>query len=148
MIDVGEGRRRGSGRGFGTIARGGILALVIALVPVHVGAELSAGASADERGFWKDVGLNAGAGVVNLGYIPVKILYAAAGGLVGGLAYLVTLGSTETANAIWEPTLGGTYVLTPKMLAGEEKLHFNGAPIPAPRESATSPDYPSSHGSP
>ena len=95
-------------------------------------AELqAAGASADEDSFWKDVGFGAGAALTNVLYIPAKLVYASVGGLVGGLAYVVTLGSTETANAIWEPTLGGTYVLTPGMLTGEDQLHFNGRP-PAP----------------
>ena len=108
----------------------GALALVgVFMLPVQSArAELSGGAQADESSFWEGVGLGAGAAVANLAYMPAKLIYAAAGGAVGGLAYLVTFGSTETANAIWEPTLGGTYVLTPKMLAGEEKLHFNGQP--------------------
>lgn len=98
-------------------------------------AELQqAGAAADTGSFWKDVGLGAGAAVTNVLYIPAKLVYASVGGVVGGLAYVVTLGSTETANAIWEPTLGGTYVLTPRMLAGEEKLHFNGQPPEPPAE--------------
>ena len=103
-------------------------------------AELRAGASADDSTFWKDVGLGAGAAITNLVYIPAKLVYATVGGVVGGLAYAVTLGSTETANAIWEPTLGGTYVLTPKILTGEEKMHFNGKP-PMPPPPAEEPRY-------
>ena len=95
-----------------------------------------AGASADSGSFWSDVGLGAGAAVSNVVYIPAKLVYATVGGLVGGLAYLVTLGSTETANAIWEPTLGGTYVLTPTILRGEQKLHFNGEPPSSSSESS------------
>ena len=97
------------------------------------GAQQEFGRSVDERGFWKDVGLGAGAACSNILYIPAKLAYAAVGGVVGGLAYAVTLGSTETANAVWEPTLGGTYVLTPGILTGKEKLRFNGRPpLPPP----------------
>lgn len=103
-------------------------------VPVARGELQQAGASADSGSFWEDVGLGAGAAVSNVFYIPAKLVYASVGGLVGGLAYVVTLGSTETANAVWEPTLGGTYVLTPAMLAGKEKLHFNGQPPEPPAE--------------
>ncbi len=131
---MGRGRGSAGGRRSGVVAL--FLALVLVAVPAH--AELKAGASADEGSFWSDVGLGAGAGVVNILYVPVKLVYSAFGGVVGGLAYLVTLGSTETSNAIWEPTMGGTYVLTPQMLAGKEPLHFNGQP---PMPPAPEPGY-------
>jgi hypothetical protein len=38
---------------------------------------------------------------------------------------LVTLGDVQTAKRIWQPTLGGTYVLTPAILKGEEPLIFS-----------------------
>lgn len=142
----------GSGPGVSFAARWRAVRAVVGLLAVcgllvfsapPARAELSQGAQADESSFWKGVGLGAGAAVANLAYMPAKIVYAVAGGAVGGLAYLVTFGSTETANAIWEPTLGGTYVLTPEMLAGREKLHFNGQPaMPAEPE----PVYRDSHG--
>ncbi len=108
------------------------LAFLEGAAPAHADLQ-KAGASADDGSFWKDAGVGAGAALTNVLYIPTKLVYAAVGSLVGGLAYVVTLGSTETANAIWEPTLGGTYVLTPRMLTGEQKLHFNGQP-PVPAE--------------
>ncbi|MDG2307353.1 MAG: hypothetical protein P8R42_22430 [Candidatus Binatia bacterium] len=112
------------------------VALVFSVGPAL--AELqAAGASADESSFWKDVGVGAGAGLTNVLYIPAKLVYASVGGIVGGLAYVVTLGSTETANGIWEPTLGGTYVLTPGMLTGEDQLHFNGHPPMPPVQEPT-----------
>lgn len=98
-----------------------VMSSVLAL-PVHARAE-----NADEGGFWKEFGLGVGAVVTNVVYMPAKFVWATIGAVVGGLAYGLTLGSTETANAIWEPTLGGNYVLTPRMLAGEEKFSFSGA---------------------
>jgi hypothetical protein len=80
-----------------------------------------------EGDFWESAGLGIGAGFTNLVYIPAKVLYATLGSLVGGLAYVVTIGSTETAMSIWQPSVGGTYVLTPAMLKGEEPLHFSGS---------------------
>ncbi len=62
----------------------------------------------------------------NLGYMPVKTVYAVLGGLTGGLAYVCTGGSYDTASAIWSPSLGGTYALTPAMLRGEEPIAFAG----------------------
>jgi hypothetical protein len=65
--------------------------------------------------------------IANVGYMPAKTIYAAMGGLTGGLAYVCTGGSYETANHIWEMSLGGTYALTPSMLRGEEPIAFAGA---------------------
>ena len=85
---------------------------------------------------------NAGWGVLavfaNLGYMPVKTVYAVLGGLTGGLAYVCTGGSYETASNIWEMSLGGTYVLTPGMIRGEDPIAFAGAAgAPTSETSAT-----------
>jgi hypothetical protein len=116
----------------------GVVRSVLSL-PRHARAE-----NADEGGFWKDFGLGVGAVVTNIVYMPAKFVWATIGAVVGGLAYGLTLGSTETANAIWEPTLGGNYVLTPSMLAGEEKFSFSGdaetqPPTLSPEEAAKDP---------
>ena len=65
--------------------------------------------------------------LANVGYMPAKTIYAAVGGLSGGLAYACTGGSYDTASHIWEMSLGGTYALTPAMLRGEEGIAFAGA---------------------
>ena len=62
----------------------------------------------------------------NLGYMPVKTTYAILGSVTGGLAYVCTGGNFETATNIWEMSLGGTYVLTPTMIRGEEAIAFAG----------------------
>ena len=64
----------------------------------------------------------------NLGYMPVKTVYAVLGGLTGSLAYVCTGGSYETASNIWEMSLGGTYVLTPSMIRGDDPIAFAGSP--------------------
>ena len=74
---------------------------------------------------------NAGWGVLavfaNLGYMPVKTVYAVLGGLTGGFAYVFTAGSYETASNIWSMSMGGTYVLTPSMIRGEDPILFAGS---------------------
>jgi hypothetical protein len=62
----------------------------------------------------------------NVVYMPVKTVYAAFGGLTGGLAYVCTGGSYETARNVWAMSMGGTYVLTPSMIRGDEAIAFAG----------------------
>ena len=88
---------------------------------------------------WAGVGYGAGSLASNLLYIPAKLIYALFGGLVGGGAWVLTGGNTQTANTIWRSSLGGDYVVTPDMLAGKEPLHFSGPTdtAPLPPDSAT-----------
>jgi hypothetical protein len=89
---------------------------------------------------WAGVGYGAGSLATNILYIPAKLVYAIFGGIVGGGAWCLTGGNTQTANTIWRSSLGGDYVVTPDMLAGKEPIHFSGptetAPLP-PDSSAT-----------
>ena len=62
----------------------------------------------------------------NLFYIPGKLIYAALGGFTGGMGYLLSAGNFEAAQKIWSPTVGGTYILTPGMLRGNEPIYFAG----------------------
>ncbi len=83
-------------------------------------------AQAKETHYWGDAGWGVLAVVANVVYMPVKIVYAGLGTLTGGLAYLLTVGDTETANKVWSPSIGGSYVVTPSMLRGDEPVLFNG----------------------
>jgi hypothetical protein len=83
-------------------------------------------AEAGEAHYWGDAGWGVLTVVANIPYVPAKLLYAAVGTLTGGLAYLVTVGDTETAQKVWSPSLGGSYVVTPAMLRGDEPILFNG----------------------
>jgi hypothetical protein len=58
--------------------------------------------------------------------MPVKTVYAVFGGLTGGLAYVCTGGSYDTARNVWAMSMGGTYVLTPSMIRGDEAIAFAG----------------------
>lgn len=80
-----------------------------------------------EDGFLEGAGVGAGTALLNLLYIPAKLGYATLGGVTGGLAYALTGGNTQTATRIWAPTMGGTYVLSPDMLRGEEAVRFTGS---------------------
>ncbi len=92
---------------------------------------------------WPGAGYGAGALVCNLFYIPLKLTYAILGGIVGGGTYLVTAGNQQAANTVWRSALGGDYVVTPQMLAGQEPINFSGPtdtpPVaPAPMTSSSS----------
>jgi hypothetical protein len=80
------------------------------------------------EGSGANFGWGALATVSNLGYMPAKLVYALFGGLTGGLAYVVTLGDYDTSKEIWTASLGGTYVITPAMVRGEEPIVFAGMP--------------------
>jgi hypothetical protein len=86
---------------------------------------------------WKGVGIGAGTVAGNVLYVPAKMVYGILGGLTGGASYLLTGGNTETANTIWRSSLGGDYVLTPDMIAGQKPVHFSG-PTTTPAEPAQS----------
>lgn len=80
-----------------------------------------------EEGFFEKAGIGLGTALVNVLYIPAKFTYATVGGVIGGFAWLLTLGDTETAMGVWEPTMGGSYIVTPNMLRGREPLEFSGS---------------------
>jgi len=96
------------------------------LVVAALALVLLAGASPARADYASDAGYGLLATVTNLFYMPAKIVYAAAGGLVGGLVYVTTAGDIETAQGVWSPTVGGDYVLTGAMLRGEQPILFVG----------------------
>lgn len=96
------GERNGRGR------RIVVAAIVLALASTPV--------TAAEEETWAAGGRGAATALVNVLYIPAKLVYALAGGLVGGLAFCLTAGDREVAQSIWEPSVGGSYILTTEQL--------------------------------
>jgi len=82
---------------------------------------------------WPGAGYGVGALFCNVLYIPAKLVYALLGGIVGGGTYLVTAGNQQAADTVWRSALGGDYVVTPQMLAGQEPINFSG-PTETPPE--------------
>jgi|SRR5208282_39546 len=85
---------------------------------------------------WPGAGYGAGALFCNVLYIPAKLTYALLGGIVGGGTYLVTAGNEQAADTVWRSALGGDYVVTPQMLAGQEPINFSGPTATPPENSA------------
>jgi hypothetical protein len=97
-----------------------------ALLAACLVAGTAGGARAEEGSFAKDFGLGMGAFGVNLLYMPAKFVYASLGAVTGGFAYVLTGANMEVGQRIWKPSMGGTYVVTPSMLAGEDRIMFSG----------------------
>jgi hypothetical protein len=83
-------------------------------------------------GYLDDAGWGALTAVANLGYMPAKLVYSMMGGLTGGLAYAATAGDLETAQNVWTTSMGGTYVLTPRMMQGHDPIAFAYYPAARP----------------
>jgi hypothetical protein len=62
----------------------------------------------------------------NIIYFPAKVLFAAGGALTTGVAYVVTFGDRAASAEIWKKSVGGDYLLSPAMIAGDETVHFVG----------------------
>lgn len=85
-------------------------------------------ASAGEENPWRSAGLGLGAVLSNVVYMPAKMVYGALGSVTGGLTYLLTGGSYETAQNVWVASLGGTWVVVPDNLTGQTPVEFSGTP--------------------
>jgi hypothetical protein len=64
--------------------------------------------------------------LANMVYMPAKVLYAAGGGLVAGMAYLFSAGDKAVTKPILDAAIGGDYIVEPEHLSGEKKLVFFG----------------------
>jgi len=112
--------------------------LVVALLVMGVACAGASGAGAQPAAappraravsgpaYGSQLGWGLGAVGANVFYVPVKLAYAAAGAVIGAAAYGLTAGKIDVAHRIWSPSLGGTYVLSPAMLRGEEPIFFSG----------------------
>ncbi len=112
-----------------------IATLVVAVnasgcTPLLVGAAAGAGAGATAVAKERketSVPTKVGTVAVNMLYVPAKVIFAAGGAVLGTVAYVASLGDGHAAMRIWRPSLGGTYVLTPAMVEGRERIRFLGS---------------------
>jgi hypothetical protein len=95
---------------------------------VVLAAFLAAPSGAAESGgnYLYDAGIGTACVLINVLYMPAKLVYAGLGGITGTFAYLLTGLNFEVAARIWTPSLGGNYVVTPAHLRNEETLYFSG----------------------
>jgi hypothetical protein len=97
-----------------------------ALIAGLLGGTSTLAVAEEDHQYATDFGMGLGAFGVNLFYMPVKLVYSLLGGITGSFAYGLTGGNLNIGRAIWKPTLGGTYVVTPNMLRGREPILFSG----------------------
>ena len=94
--------------------------LVLALCTAAPGAASAAQSVGSEFMF------GTGAVLCSLIYGPAKVIYGVLGATVGGLAWVLTGGRSDTARSIIQPALRGDYVVTPENLSGDRPLSFVG----------------------
>ena len=106
--------------------QGVVIIVLVAFSTLFLLAPGVASAQDGETSQSTEAGLGIGSGLLTLVYLPVKVVYAALGGIVGGFTYVLTGGDVDTAKSVWEPSFYGTYVITPANLKGEEPVRFFG----------------------
>ena len=95
--------------------------------PVAPSAQSSiASTGGDSREKESSLGLQVASGALSILYTPVKVVYAGLGGIIGGLAYIVTAGNGHVAQNIGDVSLKGSYWVKPSHLEGNEPLRFQG----------------------
>ncbi len=102
--------------GYGRRLAAGLAVVALCGLPIQ--------ASANE--YARDVGIGVGSGVASLVYAPAKLLYAAGGSVVAGLAWAASGGDQEVSGPIINAALLGDYVVTPAHIRREQSLVFIG----------------------
>ena len=103
-----------------------VFMLIVFALVVGIGAPVASFAAEEESSPSNEAALGVGSFFVTLVYTPLKMAYAILGGVVGGFTYALTGGDLETAEAVWQPSVYGTYIITPDHLKGNEPVRFNG----------------------
>ena len=104
---------------------GGVVICAFSLV-VCLGLPSMSWAGSEESSPGNEAALGLGSGLLTFVYLPAKVVYAILGGIVGGFTYALTGGDMEIAESVWEPSIYGTYVITPDHLKGNEPVRFYG----------------------
>jgi hypothetical protein len=91
--------------------------LLLASIPLADGAD-AAESAASEAAY------GAGSFFTTLVYAPVKTSFCILGGITS--VFTLPFGGTDTAGEVAATTCGGTWLITPDILRGKEKVRFLG----------------------
>lgn len=92
-----------------------------------------------QQGTASGSGMGAASAAATVLYFPFKAAFAIGGGIVGGLAYVFSGFSEQTAKNIWIPSMYGTYVITPEHLSGDRPVRFLGVAAESEAAPASAP---------
>ena len=98
------------------------IVLFIATLLLAQGAGIAQAASSTAG----DLGYGFLSVLTTLGWAPIKVTYAVLGLTVGGLGYVLSGGNEAVPKYVINPACKGTYVITPKILKGEEHFEPTG----------------------
>lgn len=87
---------------------------------------LASAAGAEDEPVRNEAGMGAASAAASLLYGPAKLIYAGGGGLVAGMAYVVSGGDKQVAKPILDASMRGDYVVTPEILSGGRQIEFVG----------------------
>jgi len=73
-------------------------------------------------------GLGVASVFTSLPYSIGKFAFATMGAIFGGFTYIFSAGNEKAAQAVWDTSMRGTYVISPRHLKGEEPIRFFGVP--------------------
>ena len=62
----------------------------------------------------------------NVVYIPAKVVYAGLGVVTTGLTFVLTGADRSVSNRVWNASVEGTYLVTPRMIEGKVPVRFVG----------------------
>jgi hypothetical protein len=112
-----------------TLVRGGLrrYIMIVLLCALGQGFFISP-AIAEETGGsgTSDLLMGASCLVVGVPYTAFKLTFAGLGAIFGTFTYALTGGDEEAAKKVWDPSLRGTYIITPEHLKGEKRVEFVG----------------------
>ncbi|MSR25113.1 MAG: hypothetical protein EXR96_08505 [Nitrospiraceae bacterium] len=97
----------------------------LTVVPMGLAQEKS---NEDTENTGTQYGLGVVSFVISIPYSALKLAFATTGGIIGGFTYLFSSGNQKAANSVWDTSMRGTYVITPRHLKGEEPVRFFGVP--------------------
>ena len=85
-------------------------------------------------------GLGVASVFTSLPYSIGKFVFATLGGIFGGFTYAFSAGNEKAAKSVWDTSMRGTYVISPRHLKGEEPVRFFG--VPPIQNEAAAPSMP------